>query len=299
MNSRKTGRCWQAPLLTPGFELGATFGLSATSIFDTVTGVELLRVKGALPSRSLYGVHEGRSVWLPGGSGLVLGTRDGSSIVRMDNPRVSVFPAETRWWEGLLIPGPDRVDHLDRPFQYYLPYCGEADGEDSRGEQCRVLSARVVRDTGLELISARVTLRILPGSFWDVRPRSVAAVAYNRTSWGLTSDELRMHLSLSGPYEDGWARPALPLAVDRPPFAPLMALEVSGGDTCTRLRAAPEFEAESLACLADRVSVAAATDRFGYMLHLTSTSDPGGWVHVRTEDGTEGWLPLANLRWAE
>ena len=286
-------------LFTPGFELGVTFGLSATSIFDTVTGVELLRVKGALPSRSLYGVHDGRSVWLPGGSGLVLGTRDGSSIVRMDDPRVSVFPAETRSWEGLLIPSPDRVDRLDRPFQYSLPYCDGADSEDGRGEQCRALSARVVRDTGLELMSARVTLRILPGSFWDLPRWSGLAGAYNRTSWGLTSDELRMHLSLGGQYEAGWARPVLPLAVDRPPFAPLMALEVSGGDTCTRLRAAPEFEAESLACLADRVSVAAATYRFGYMLHLTTTSDPGGWVHVRTEDGTEGWLPLANLRWAE
>ena len=216
----------------------------------------------------------------------------------MDDRRFSVFPAETRWWEGLLIPGPDRVDYLDRPFQYYLPYCGEADGEDGRGEQCRVLSARVVRDSGRELVSAQVTLRILPGSFWDVQPGSVAAVAgaYNRTSWGLTSDELRMHLSLGGQYEDGWARPVLPLAVDRPPFAPLMALEVSGGDTCTHLRVAPEFEAESLACLPDRVVVDSVAVR--YIAHPTS-SDPGGWVHVRTEDGVEGWLPLGNVRWAE
>ena len=48
-------------LFTSAIELGVVHGLSATSIFDTVTGVELIRIRGALPSRSLFGVHDGRS----------------------------------------------------------------------------------------------------------------------------------------------------------------------------------------------------------------------------------------------
>lgn len=294
-------------LSTAVYDLAVAPGLSITSIFDAVTGVELIRIKGALPAQTFFGVHGGRSHWLLDGSGLVVDTRDGSGIVRMDDPRVSLFRAEKDWWNDTLIPSPDRVDRLDRPFQYYLAYCGQADGNDSQGVQCRVLSARVVRDTGHELTSARVTLRILPGSVWDVQPGSVDAVAWNRTSWGLTSDELRMHLSLSGPYESGGARPLLPLVVDRPPFTALTALEVDTNEDCVNLRTAPEPEASILECIPARSVVNSVEPPAGmtygdyaYPLARIFFGRFGGTLaYVRTEDGVDGWLPLDSLKWAE
>lgn len=275
--------------------------LTTVSVFDAATGEERLRVKGALPSDALFSVHAGRSRWLADSSGLVLDTRADSRIVRIEDSRVGVFPLDVDWWRGLLIPGPDRPDRLDRPFDLYLEYCAGTDDEDDRDGQCRVLSARVVDDVGRTLASARVTLRIVPGSAWDVEPWSIDAVAYNRTSWGLTSDELRLHLNLGGWYESAGYRPSLPVAIDHPPFAALTALEVSGGEVCAHLRDAPEGEAASLACLAlgTAVESLAPPDETHYMRPYSTGHIVGSFAYIRTEDGMEGWLPLDSLRWAE
>ena len=65
--------------------------LTTVSIFDAATGEERLRVKGALPSEALFGVHDGRSRWLADGSGLVLDTRDDSRIVSIEDPESACF----------------------------------------------------------------------------------------------------------------------------------------------------------------------------------------------------------------
>ena len=276
--------------------------LTTVSIFDAATGEERLRVKGALPSEALFGVHDGRSRWLADGSGLVLDTRDDSRIVRIEDARVSVFPANAdfRWW-GLLIPGPDRLDRLDRPFELYLRYCAGTDETASQDRQCRDLGARVVDGVGRELASARVALRIPHDSAWNLRVHAVGYNSYNRTSWGLTSDELRMHLVGGGPPESTGLSPALAPLIDRPPFAALTSLEVAGSEACLPLREAPDQEAASLACLlaGTIVESVAPRDDTHYDRMRSTGHLVGSWAHVRTEDGVDGWLPVASLRWAE
>ncbi len=180
------GRLAATVLLSVGeaiAEPGLFSRLTTVSIFDAATGEERLRIKGALFSDALFSVHRGRTRWLSDGSGLALDTRDDTRIVRLEDEQGGVFAPDAHWWWGLLIPGPDRADRLDRPFALYLAYCAAGDDEDSADGRCRVLRARVVDDAGGEIASARVTLRIAPGSAWDVGRGSIDAVAYDRTSW--------------------------------------------------------------------------------------------------------------------
>jgi len=279
----------------PIFEPGIFQRLSVTSVFDATTGEELIRVKGAQPSDALFGVHDGRTRWLADSSGLVLDTRDDTRTI--SGGGITVFPPDTHWWRGLLIPSRDDPNRLDRPFELYLRYCDSVDGGIRAERQCRVLSARVVDGSGDELASMQLTLRIVSGSRWDVPLGSIAAVAYNRTSWGVTSDVLRVHLTLGGPYESAGYRPSLPPVMDGPPFAELGALEVVEGEACQNLREAPERESPSIACLPGGIVVGAVepTDYTHYArFHVV-----GPWAHVRTEGGDEGWMHLAGLRWAQ
>ena len=69
--------------------LGTVNGLSATSIFDVMTGAELVRIKGALPSRDTFAIHYGRSRWLADSSGLVLDARTDTRIVSVDGATVA------------------------------------------------------------------------------------------------------------------------------------------------------------------------------------------------------------------
>ena len=269
--------------------------LSVTSVFDATTGEELIRAKGALPSDALFGVHDGRTRWLADSSGLVLDTRDDTRII--GGGGITVFPPDTHWWRGLLIPSRDDPDRLDRPFELYLRYCDSVYGGIRAEQQCRVLSARVVDGGGDELASMRLTLRIASGSRWDVPSGSIDAVAYNRTSWGLPSDELRVYLTLGGPYVGAGYRPSLPLVIDGPPFAELGALEVVEGEACRNLREAPERESPSIACLPGGAGVK-AVEPLDYT-HYAGFRIVGPWAHVRTEGGDEGWMHLDGLRWAQ
>ena len=279
--------------------------LSVTSIFDTSTGAELLRVKGALRLEGLFYVHFGRNRWLADSSGLVLDTRDGPRILHPDGT-----------WRGgdgglpaLLIPSRDDPDRLDAPpypldgrLPLYLHPCDGADDSDVGEGQCRVLSARVVDGDGAELASARLRLNIPPGTAWDIPPYRIGSQAFSRTSWGRTSDELRIHLVLGGPYEGVQFTPALPAAIERPPFTPRTALTIAANDTCWPLREAPDEGADHRACLsADTVVslVEAPPDYIyddDYPIPLGQIL--GFWVRVRTEEGVEGWMHVDGLRWA-
>ena len=161
--------------------------------------------------------------------------------------------------------------------------------------------ARVVDDAGREEASARVILRVPPGSTWYAPHWPVSHVAYNRTSWGLTSTELRMHLTTGGPYVSAGHRPVLPVVIDRPPFTPLMSLEVAGDEPCAHVREAPAGEARSLACLVAGTVVEAvpSANDTDYGWPYQSPHIVGDWTHVRTGDGVEGWMLIENLRWAE
>ena len=262
------------------------------SIFDVTTGAELLRVKGALRSEDTFGIHYGRSRWLADSSGVVITTQADTRVVGVDGSVVAVFPAEGTWWQGLAVPSPDDSTRFDRPFGLGLGHCDASDSRKTSDIPCRVLSARVTDSAGEDRASARVVLRLLPGGSWW-RVGQAGEVAFNRTSWGLTSDELRIHLVPGGPWEGDRALPLLEPLVDQPPFTRLTALEVDTDEACLPLREAPEDEASSQTCLSARAVVDSAPPPAG------TTYVARDWVPVRTEDGTEGWLPVENLRWAE
>ena len=262
----------------------ATFPrLSGVSILDATTGEELIRVKGAIRS-GIYDIHRGRSRWLADSSAVVLDTREDTRIISLEGLTLGVFPPNYYGPEGLLIPSRTDPDRLDRPFGLFLDDC-DGTGDDS---ECRVLRSRVVDGSDRELVSVRLTLRLVPDLY------------YARTSWGLTSDELRIHLVPGGPYEGVGYIPVLPPVIDQPPFAALTALEVDADGTCLHLREAPDVASASRACLPPGAMVESVmpADDAHYEPEATTGHLVGFWVHVRTEHGMAGWMNLRGLRWA-
>ena len=273
--------------------------LAVTSLFDAVTGEELMRVHGALPSNDIVGVHDHRSRWLADSSGLVLETRTEARVVNVDGSWGASFArAETVFGleAGFVIPSPDDPALFDRPRHLIYRPCA------LDRETCRMLSARV---TGPERESAtaQLVLRAAPDAAWRGGPgwtKGVFDGAYNRTSWGLSSGELRVHLTSGGPYEGLGYVPGREARVERPPFLDATTLRVTTGDSCRHLRERFNPEAASLACLpAETVmeSVKPPPDK-DYVpgnrsSHLTWSY--GDWIHVRTDEGLEGWMHSDDL----
>ncbi|MCY3886754.1 MAG: hypothetical protein OXG19_03485 [Chloroflexi bacterium] len=100
----------------------------------------------------------------------------------------------------------------------------------------------------------------------------------------------------------------LPPTIEFPPFPDVIAFRVAGTGSCLRLRAAPGQESETRDCLPDgaRLVLTAPAETPPYLVR-----DPGAppsqphpavalwypgddprmtWVHIRTEDGAEGWV---------
>ena len=264
-------------------EVGSFPRLSGVSILDATTGEELIRVKGAIRSGA-HDIHRGRSRWLADSSAVVLDTRHDTRIVSLDGLTTGVFAPSYYAPGGLLIPSRTDSDRLDRPFYDLLERCDRT--RDDTG--CRVLRSRVVDRSGRELVSVGLTLRLVPDHY------------FARTSWGLTSDELRIHLVPGGPYESADFFPVLPAVIDQPPFAALTALEVDAGGSCLPLRDAPDSASASSGCLLPGAMVESVmpADDSHYEPEETTGHLVGSWVHVRTERGMEGWMDLRGLRWA-
>ena len=85
-------------------EPGLFSRLTTVSIFDAATGEERLRIKGALPSEALFGVHEGRTRWLSDGSGLVVDTREGHTHRQNRGQASRRVPARCSLVAGLADP---------------------------------------------------------------------------------------------------------------------------------------------------------------------------------------------------
>ncbi len=114
-------------------------------------------------------------------------------------------------------------------------------------------------------------------------------------SWGASGDELRVHvyarsLRAHVPGVD-WGVAPLDPVIEFPPFEDRLFVEVVV-DTCLNLREEPTLEAAILACLPSG-AVAEADD---YNDWWWSRDEPG-WLHLRTDDGLEGWASAEYLRW--
>lgn len=280
--------------------------LMVTSLFDATTGEELLRARGVAPSHGWFDRvrHEGSS-WLADSSGLVVNTRDSTRVLGVDGSWAGVFPL------GFMLPAPDNPARFDRPSTigaFGHDDCARLLTEPkSQGGWCLLPSATVVG-------SDRQVIAALRGTLQVASVNAAASICCNRTSWGLTSRELRLHLD----ERDAWLnlrdQPILPPQIELPPFEDRLLLQVATTGPCLHLREAPLAESASLNCLpaGSLVEVAPGPDdgeagwRYGLSVHRNSsgcTADHEGydacyWIHVRTDEGLGGWTMSDSLRWA-
>ncbi len=112
--------------------------------------------------------------------------------------------------------------------------------------------------------------------------REIRGLRSTRVGWGSTSQELRVTTGIF--YESGFRRGLhTGAAIERPPFDDRLLVEVVV-DTCLNLREEPSLDAPVLTCLPEGAVVE------------TEEYQPG-WMHIRTDDGIEGWASAEYLRW--
>ena len=245
----------------------------ATSIFDAATGAELFRVKGAF---YLYWASaSSQGAWRADSSGVAVATAAGVYVVTTSGswePRqVEERPAQP----GRESPG---TGGTFAQGSYYGP-----DGEIS-------MEVRVVDVSG-EVLSS---LSFGHGSDTKTSKRAELLLL----DWGSVSHELRVDAGKPRAVGlgDGWLPPPLSPEIERAPKDERLLVEVAV-DTCLNLRGEPSEDADIVRCLPH--GVAAETDDYA--------CEPGpyynagrcaSWMHLRTDDGVEGWAAAEYLRWA-
>ena len=106
--------------------------------------------------------------------------------------------------------------------------------------------------------------------------------------WGVQSDTLRVWTSYryGSHFDHYYGTPPLEPVIEQAPFGDRLLVEISV-DTCLNVREDPSLAAPILTCLAH--GAVAETDDF-----VTYTQP---WLHIRTDDGLEGWASAEYLRW--
>ncbi len=109
-----------------------------------------------------------------------------------------------------------------------------------------------------------------------------------RAALGATGGTLLVRTTFFHSQEGLNVYPPLPLApiIEQPPFDDQLLVEVVA-DPCLNLREKASLDAPTLACLPN--GAVAETDDF--VLY------PQPWLHLRTDDGLEGWASAEYLRW--
>ena len=87
-----------------------------------------------------------------------------------------------------------------------------------------------------------------------------------------------------------WGVAPLDPVIEFPPFDDRLRVEVVAA-TCLNLREEPTLDAAILACLPH--GTVAETDDYNSWWW----SDETGWMHLRADDGIEGWASAEHLRW--
>ncbi len=246
----------------------------ATSIFDTATGHELLRVKGAFFFSTDW--TSSRGAWLADSSGVAVETATGVHIVTVSGTWEKRRPRERPAQPGHESPGNGGT--FAQGFHY------GPDGELS-------MEVQVVDRSG-EVISS---LSFGHGSNEKTHERAERL----RIDWDSVSDELRVDAGHPPGVDlgyDGWLPPPLGPEIELGRLDERLLVEVVV-ETCLNLRREPLHDAEVVTCLHD--GVVAETDDYAcdYDDYGTHTCR-AGWMHLRTDDGVEGWAHGDYLRWA-
>ena len=219
------------------------------TIFDTVTGDAIVRVKSAyLPWFELAPVD----IWLADNSGIVVNTNLGKRIVTIG---------------GAWRPAPGQPSRTDA--DRFLSRHGEV---TSRAGD--VLAA-------LSFVHPKEPITLPPGSYPILLER--------RYDWVATSGTLRVRTTILSQehWVGGSGRPPLEPVIERPPFDDRSLVEVVV-DTCHDIHKNPRWDAPIVACLPN--GTVAEVDDF-------ESSFTRNWLHIRTDDGLEGWAGVRYLRW--
>ena len=252
---------------TSGYRAEAGYGdlpaIAAVSVFDAVTGGEAVRVKSASAPWFEIGLTD---VWLADSSGIVVGTHRDPRIVTTDG---AWKQAPDPWIRALGRPAPDDPD-------LFVAY-------DSAilATQPVVVNQRVEVQARLSFGRPSAPIPEYPDA---------ALILYERADWGAASTALRVRTVFFHTQEPdgGYAPPPLAPVIERPPFDDRLLVEVVV-DTCLNLREEHALDASILACLPNgAVAQIVPTDEYVYS---------ASWMHIRTDDGLEGWASAEYLRW--
>ena len=243
-------------------------------ITDAATCAPLFRVRSAHTYELVWD-----AAWLPSSDGFVIGVRDGYMILQVR-------------------PTPDLVRLPGRGARLANPAGGAGGGEATNrraGPEPAPTGDGRHFGYGPNVYDAREDRWLGP-----------AFVGDGRFGWG---DSHRDRWFTITPYwgEGRLTWLQLPPVIEFPPFSDVIAFRVAGTESCLRLRAAPGLASEIKGCLPDgaRLVLTEPTepppDRAGcygppsrphpaVAWSCPLGTPPTTWVHVRTEQGAEGWV---------
>ena len=243
-------------------------------ITDAATCAPLFRVRSAHTYELVWD-----AAWLPSSDGFVIGVRDGYMILQVR-------------------PTPDLVRLPGRGARLANPAGGAGGGEATNrraGPEPAPTGDGRHFGYGPNVYDAREDRWLGP-----------AFVGDGRFGWG---DSHRDRWFTITPYwgEGRLTWLQLPPVIEFPPFSDVIAFRVAGTESCLRLRAAPGLASEIKGCLPDgaRLVLTEPTepppDRAGcygppsrphpaVAWSCPLGAPPTTWVHVRTEQGAEGWV---------
>lgn len=236
-------------------------------IADAATCAPLFRVRSAHTYELVWD-----AAWLPSSDGFVIGVHDGYMILR-------VRPAPD------LVRLPGRGAGLANP-------AGDGGGFTDFYEATNRLAGPEPAPTG----DGRY-FGYGPNVYDALEDRWLGPAFVRDGPFGWADSHRERWFVIKGYWGEGWVRwLLLPPKIEFPPFSDETAFRVAGTGSCLRLREAPGEESGTKDCLPD-----------GERLILTKPNEPvraaphpavflAGrryspvWIHVRTEDGAEGWV---------
>ena len=242
-------------------------GMPVASIFDMATGEEIARITGVfLP----WHEREPTNVWLADSSGIVVGAHGGNLIVTLDGT----------WGDA---PGRPAPDDPDRFVTYtYTVYPAPQAGATGQGRPTP--APAVVKNQGGQVQAAlSFGQASAPIPEWP----DTGFVLDGYADWGTASTTLRVRTSFLYSQEPAafYEPPPLAPVIEQPPFDDRLLVEVIV-DTCLNLREEWRPNSAILTCLPSGAIVEAL-----YQEYYDNR------MHIRTDDGVEGWADADYLRW--
>ena len=231
------------------------------SIFDAATGTEVLRLLGVHPPWILseFVDDDDESVWLADSSGLIVDGRNDRQVAGLD----------ATWRVAPGTPSPDNPD-------LFLDYQWTPAGT-------RVVAINQQGDEQASLSFGP------PSAAIPVSPDGEGLILWESAGWGARGNTLRVWTAYFHAFhlDDYAPTPPFTPVIERPPFGDRLLVEVVV-DTCLNVREEHRLDASILTCLTN--GAVAETDDF-YQGWESS------WMHIRTDDGLEGWAHADYLRW--